>query len=499
MAGTEQAYLAADLGASSGRLLVGLFDGTRLRLEEVHRFDNGPVNVAGSLHWDLLGLWSQVQTGLREAAARYGRQIRSVGVDTWGVDFGLLGRGDELLGNPYHYRDRRTDGILDRALAHVPRADIFAATGLQFMQFNTLYQLWAMRQANSPLLEAAERLLMMPDLFHWLLTGQKTNEFTNATTTQFFDPARRVWAAELLARFDLPAHILGDVIEPGTDLGPLLPHVAAETGLKNVNVVVPGTHDTASAVLAVPAEGQGAKRPDWAYVSSGTWALLGLELPAPVVDQRCLEFNFTNEGGVGGTIRLLKNITGLWLVQECRRVWAQQGRDYRWDELTRLAADTPSRSCFIDPDDASFLAPDNMPEAIQTYCRRTGQSVPDCEGAIIRCALESVALKSRRVLSWAATLADTKVQTLYVVGGGAKNRELCQATADACQVRVVAGPVEATATGNVLAQAIADGTLGSIAEARQVVRESFEVDEYLPRDADAWHEAYERFVELIDG
>lgn len=494
----DNVYLAVDLGASGGRVLAGLLDGGRLQIEEVHRFDNGPVAAAGSLFWDLLGLWTQVQEGLRASRARYGRRIRSVGVDTWGVDFALLGRGDTLLGNPYSYRDPRTSGLMEQAFARVSREEIFAATGLQFMQFNTLYQLLAMRLARSPLLEVAERLLMIPDLFHWLLTGVKSNEFTNATTTQFFDPTTGDWATSLLARLDLPAHILGEIADPGTTLGPLRGEVAAETGLSRVEVVLPGTHDTASAVTAVPAGGGDAQRPDWCYVSSGTWSLMGVEAPRPVTTLKCLELTFTNEGGVGRNVRLLKNITGLWLVQECRRTWARQGKSYSWDELARLAAAAPPRAALIDPDHASFQAPGDMPEAIRSFCQRTGQAPPESEGAIVRTAIESIALKHRYVLAGLEELIGGKIRTIHIVGGGTRNRALCQATADACQRPLAAGPVEATAIGNVMVQAIADGEASSIGQARELIRASFPLENYEPRQADAWDEAYARFLTLLD-
>lgn len=487
----ENVYLAVDLGASSGRVVAGLFNGDRLQLEEVHRFENGPVHIGPRSYWDLLGLWGQVLEGLRAASGRY-RQIASIGVDTWGVDFGLLGRGDELLGNPRHYRDHHTDGILDKAFAIVPREEIFGATGLQFMQFNTLYQLLALRQANSPLLEMAERFLMIPDLIHWLLTGVKGNEFTNATTTQFYNPAAGRWATELLDRFQIPTRMLGDVIQPGTKLGPLLPQVARETGLTDVQVTAPGTHDTASAVVAVPAGADGS----WCYVSSGTWSLMGIESPRPVINDLCRQLNFTNEGGIGNTIRLLKNITGLWLVQECRRAWSQEGRELSWEQLNALSDAAPPLASLINPDDPAFMAPASMPHAIRDFCTRTSQTPPPNEGAVIRCALESLALKCRLVLSWLEQLAGQRLETIHIVGGGALNRRLCQYTADACGRRVIAGPVEATATGNIAVQAIADGAISSIAQGREIIRGSFQVEEYSPRNAAAWDDAFAKFVRL---
>ena len=493
----EQVYLAVDLGASSGRVLAGLFDGQRLRLEEVHRFDNGAVEAGGCLYWDLLSLWRHIGDGLRVAGATYGKRVRSVGVDTWGVDFALLGRDDTLLGNPFSYRDRRTNGMMEAALERVSRAEIFEHTGLQFMPFNTLYQLLAMRRSNSPLLDVAQSFLMMPDLFHWLLTGVKTNEATNASTTQFFDPRKQAWAVDLLRKLDLPTNIFGELIAPGTTIGTLRSAVAADTGLDGVSVVLPGTHDTASAVVSVPADYKAGQRPDWCYVSSGTWSLMGVEVPQPVVTEKCRRWNFTNEGGVGGTTRLLKNITGLWLVQECRRVWNKAGKEYRWDALNRLADEAAPLVSFIDPDDGVFAAPGNMPEAIAIYCRRTNQAVPDDDGAVIRTALESIAMKYRYVLGALEDLQEGRIETIHIVGGGTQNRQLCQATADACGRRVVAGPIEATAIGNVVMQAIAAGAIGSLAEARDVVRDSFSVETFEPRQTGQWDAAYERFKSLL--
>jgi rhamnulokinase len=495
----DKAYLAVDMGASSGRHVVGRFDGQALQLEELYRFDNGPVDVAGSLHWDLLGQWSHVMAGLRAAGARYGGQISGIGVDTWGVDFGLLGKDDVLLGNPSHYRDSRTNGMLEKAFSIVPREEIFRHSGLQFMQLNTLYQLLAMKLAKSPLLDMAQTMLLMPDLFHWLLTGQKCNEFTDATTTQFYNPVQGGWATELLEKFDLPTGILGPIAQPGTNLGVLRPHIAADTGLSRANVILPGTHDTASAVMAVPAASRPGARPDWCYISLGTWALMGVESPEPVVNDQVLRLNFTNEGGVGNTIRLLKNITGLWLIQECRRVWNQAGRNWQWEDLNRLSAAAPALRSFINPDAHDFLAPKDMPEAIRHFTQQTGQPSPESEGAVLRCALDSLALKFRQVLGMCESLVGGRIETIHIVGGGTKNRQLCQAAADACGRRVVAGPVEATATGNVMMQAVAAGDVGSIAEARDVIRHSFAVEEYEPHNTAAWDEAFGRFERIVDG
>ncbi len=490
----RRVYLAADLGASSGRLLAGLFDGERLSVEEVHRFANGGVRVGNRLHWDLLGQWSHMLDGLRKAGSDY-REIRSVGVDTWGVDYGLVTADGELLGNPYHYRDARTQGMMEAAFQIMPREEIFRRTGLQLMVFNTLFQLLAAR--NSPLLAAADRLLMIPDLFHWLLSGEHSNEYTDASTTQCLNVQTGEWDTELLEQFGIPTGIFGPITAPGTVLGPLQSHVERETGLSGVQVVLPGTHDTASAVLAVPTSQPLSAQPDWCFLSSGTWSLLGAEVPAPVINDTARRLNFTNEGGIGGSIRLLKNIAGLWLVQECRRIWSLQGTDYSWDRLVELAEQAEPHRSLIDPDHPDFVVPEDMPAAIAEFCRRSGQPVPESEGAVIRCALESVALRYRNVLRSLEQLTGRMIATIHIVGGGTKNRLLSQMAADACGVRVVAGPVEATAIGNVLMQAVASGDIRDIAEARTVVQSSFDLEEFEPRDTDKWDEAFARWEVIV--
>ena len=477
--------LAVDLGASGGRVVSGAFDGRLLELEEIHRFENGPVAMGGQLIWDLPRLWQEVVAGLRAAAERHGR-VASVGVDTWGVDFSFLTADDALLANPVCYRDPRTRGMLAAAERIVPREEIFAATGLQFMEINSLYQLLALRDRRAPVLEAADRLLMIPDLFHWLLSGQRSNERTNATTSQCFDPRVGDWAFELLERFGLPRRIFGPVIEPGTDLGPLRPEVAAETGLGATRVLVPGTHDTASAVVAVPAAEPPSSRPDWCYVSLGTWALIGAELDRPLVTPECLALNFTNEGGVGGTTRLLKNVCGLWLVQQCRAAWRRQGKEWTWDQLTALAAEAPPLATLVDPDDPALVAPADMPEAIRSLARAAGEPVPESTAAVVRTALESVAAAIRRRIGELDSLLGRRIGRVHVVGGGVKNRLLCQMIADATGRPVVAGPVEATAIGNLLVQLVARDGVVDLRAMRQIVRDSFEPETFAPRAAAAW-------------
>jgi len=501
---THKTYLAIDMGASGGRHLAGQFDGKTLTLKELYRFENGPIDLAGTFYWNLPSLWTHVQEGLKAAGAAVGKEIVSVGVDTWGVDFALLGRGDTLLGNPVCYRDARTDGIMEKAFDIVPKSEVFRQSGLQFMQFNTLYQLLAMKQARSPLLDVAESFLMMPDLFHWLLSGIKSNEFTNATTTQFFDPVRKDWAMPMLERFDLPTRLFQPVSLPGTVLGSFRPALVEATGLKSTKIVLPGSHDTASAVMSVPTASPTGQT-DWAYISLGTWALMGIESPKPVVNDTVAQLNFTNEGGVGGTMRILKNICGMWLLQECRRTWNQQGRKGKtglpldWNDLNDMAQEAKPFVSFIDPDAREFLGPTDMPRAIVEFCRKTGQPVPDSEGGIVRCALDSLALKFRQALEMCETIGGRRIETIHIVGGGTQHGQLCQAAADACGCRVVAGPIEATAIGNMMMQAVADGAVANIEEARHVIRSSFDVAEYLPatQRAGEWSDAYERFMAVL--
>lgn len=491
----EQVYLAIDLGAESGRVMAGMFDGQHIRLEELHRFSNGPVNVADTMRWDLLRLWSQIQVGLQKAAARFGQNIVSVGVDTWGVDFVLLSKTGEMLGEPYHYRDSRTRGVMDRTFQRVPRAEVFANTGLQFMELNSLYQLIAMNTANPELVAMADKFLMMPDFFHWLLSGSRVVEFTNATTSQMFHPTNRDWSLEMLRKLGLPTQMLPEVVNPGTKLGRLREDVARRAGLPRLEVVAPATHDTGAAIAAVPTERTGSA--NWAYISSGTWSLMGLELPHAVLTQRALELNVTNEGGIDGTYRLLKNIMGLWLVQECRKSFERNGSPYDYGLLAQVARDAKPFRAFVDPDSPAFLAPHDMPEAIRDWCRTTSQEIPDTDGGLVRCALESLALKYRMVLGWLEELSGQKTDVIHIVGGGTQNELLNQFTANATGRPVVTGPVEATALGNLLVQARSSGSVGSLNQIRDIVRASSTMQRYEPEHTGQWNDAYGRFVELL--
>lgn len=494
-----QVYLAIDLGAESGRVIAGLWNGKTVRLEEIHRFPNGPVVIGDTLRWDVLRLWTEIQNGLALAARKYGRRIVSVGADTWGVDYVLLTRRGEMLGQPYHYRDARTNGMMEKAFKKVPRAEIFAQTGLQFAQLNTLYQLLALKESHPGLLEAADCLLLMPDFVHWCLCGSRVVEFTNGTTTQCMHPLERNWATALLKKFGLPTRIFPKVVTPGTKLGELRPSVAEKTGLGKVSVVAPPTHDTASAVAGVPTAGTG--KANWAYVSSGTWSLMGVEVKKASLSARTLELNLTNEGGIDGTCRLLKNIMGLWLVRQCKCSFERQGRTYDYAELGKLAAKAPALRSIVNPDDARFFNPPDMPKAIRDFCRETGQFVPKTDGELVRCACESLALKYSQVLGWLEELTGGRIEVIHVVGGGSRNTLLNRFTADACGRHVLAGPVEATAFGNVLTQARAAGQVASLSELRAVVRQSTVVrtTEPNPAHAAAWREGRARFAELPQG
>lgn len=486
-------FLAVDLGASSGRVMLGGWDGARFALRELHRFANDPVAVQGHLYWDVLRLWQEIQAGMIRYAAEYDTPPAGIGIDTWAIDFGLLDGAGRLLGNPHHYRDRRTAGIADAVDARIPPDQVYGVTGIQRLPFNTLYQLVSMRQQGDVQLDMAQTLLLMPDLFGYWLTGRMVAEYTNATTTQFYDARAGRWAADLLGALDLPAAILPPLVAPGTMLGELLPDVRERTGLPpGVPVIAVGTHDTASAVAAVPGLDERS-----AYISSGTWSLVGVETRAPILSERARALNFTNEGGVGGTIRLLKNVGGLWLLQECRRRWERAGAPYTWPDLVTLAEQAPPLVSLVDPDAPDFLNPDDMPAALRAYCRRTGQPEPATPGAVVRCCLESLALKYRWVLAALEDLMGHRLDPIRIVGGGSRNGLLCQLTADACGRRVVAGPVEATALGNVLVQAIATGHLADITAGRKAVGASVDLAIFTPRATVDWDTAFARFAALV--
>ncbi len=489
-------FLALDLGAESGRAILGRFDGEHLELSEQHRFSNGAIAVPGpsgraSLHWDILHLWSEVKQGIARAAGLVRNELAGIGLDTWAIDFGLLDRQGSLLGNPYNYRDSRTDGMLAEAFRRMPREQIFELTGIQFMQINTLYQLLAMATSQSPALEAAKTFLTIPDLLNYWLTGRAVCEFTNATTTQCYDPRRRAWSDPLLQAMGIPRAIFPEVIQPGTVLGPLCGVVADEVHSPAL-VIAPATHDTGSAVAAVPAEA-----PAFAWISSGTWSVVGTELPEPVISPQSLANNFTNEGGVQGTFRFSKNVMGLWLLQECRRIWRAAGDELSYSDLTEMAKGAAPLVSILDPDWDEFLKPGDMPGRIQEFCRMTGQAIPESKPAIVRCILESIALKYRWAFERLDEMTGQKLDPIHIVGGGTQNRLLSQFTADATGRTVISGPVEATATGNILMQAVALGHLHSIWEGRQMVRNSTELLTFEPGESRPWDEAYGKLLEWM--
>jgi sugar (pentulose or hexulose) kinase len=493
MAGNKR-FVAFDLGASSGRGVVGTLDGGKLSIEELQRFPNGPTTVLGSMYWDVLRLLGEMTDALALYAKKYGRELSGVGFDTWGVDYALFAKDGSLLSNPYHYRDNRTDGMVEKVCDIVERQEIFEVTGIQFMQLNTLFQLYSMVVNQSPLLEAAKTMLVMPSLFTYFFSGQKVNEFTHVTTTQMYDPRAGDWAYDLLEQLSIPTDILNaEIVEPGTIVGDLLPDIAKITGLGKVPVIASACHDTAAAVAAVPAQGE-----DWAYLSSGTWSLLGLEVKEPIINEDSLRYNLTNEGGVRGTYRFLKNIMGLWLVQECKRIWDREGPVLGYGELMREAEGAKPFSAIVDPNDDLFLKPPDMPQAVVQFCKNSEQQPPSTRGEFVRCALESLALKYRNVLEKLEQLRGRPVDRLHIVGGGVQNTLLCQFAANATGKPVVAGPIEATAIGNIMMQAIATGDIASVVEGREIVKQSFDVVTYEPQDIDQWEEVYQRSRDLLE-
>ena len=481
---SPKCYLAFDLGAESGRAILGTFCDGSLTTREIHRFANEPVQYGASLHWDVARLWWEMRKAL---AMVRGHALAGIGVDAWGVDYALLGEQGELLQNPYHYRDRRTQGVMEEVFRKVPREDIYSVTGIQFLAINTLYQLCAAGRDTPELLKSAHTLLTIPDLFHYWLSGRAACEFTNATTTQLVDVRSRNWARDLANDLGIPNHLWAEIVQPGTVLGPLQSSVGQDLGLGGTPVIVPAAHDTGSAVAAISA------RDDTAFISSGTWSLVGMELDAPVVSPAALQMNFTNEGGVCGTTRLLKNVMGLWILQCCQRIWTAQGQPLKVAALMELAvAAEPFRS-FVDPDHPSLLNPANMPTAIDELCRQTQQPLAQSPGGYARAILESLALKYRTVLASLEKLTGQPIVSLRVIGGGSKNRLLNQLTADATGRTVLAGPAEATALGNLAMQLLATGQASSLRDVRALIERSNPGETFKPRDTEKWERQAQRF------
>jgi rhamnulokinase len=481
-------FLAIDLGAESGRAMLGQLRAGVLSLEETCRFANGPVRDNGSLRWDIHRLWNEIRRGLDRAAVH---KPASIGVDTWGCDYALLDARGKLVEEPYHYRDVRTDGVMEAVWQRVSREEIYSITGIQFLVFNTLYQLYAACQSTPALIKSAQSFGTIPYHLNYWLTGELRAEFTMATTTQFVDARTRDWARGLLADLEIPTRLLPPMIEPGSILGPLKADACG--ALAGTPVVAPASHDTGSAVASVFAA------PSTAFISSGTWSLLGTELTSPVITPRARDLNFTNEGGVCGTTRLLKNIGGLWLLQACRRSWAAGGHEYGYDGLLSAARDQqrPFQSLF-DPDHRGFFQPPDMVSAISDYCRQTGQLVPDSPAAFARGILESLAFKYRVVIEALESVTGNKFDEIRIVGGGSRNYLLNQFTADATGCTVVAGPVEATALGNIAMQMLATGAVDTLDEARRIIERSFPVERFEPKCPDAWDAQYARFQDYVE-
>ncbi|HFE66569.1 MAG TPA: rhamnulokinase [Chloroflexi bacterium] len=458
----KKTVLAIDLGAESGRVMAAHFDGNSLEVEELHRFPNVAVTVNGTLHWDFLRLWHDIQAGIERGK---GLKPASIGVDTWGVDFALLDRQGNLIGNPVQYRDGRTAGMMERVFAKLPQSEVFAQTGIQFMPINTLYQMMSLVESQSPHLQIADTFLMAPDLLNYWLTGAKAAEFTNATTTQMFNPRSGGWATEMLDTLGIPSHILPEIVPPGTQLG----------HYQGIPVIAPACHDTGSAVAAVPVQ-----TPNYAYISSGTWSLVGLELPQPIITEAALAANVTNEGGVYGTYRLLKNVTGLWLLQQCRATWAKEGKAYSYGELAAMAQAVEGEVAVINPNDGRFLSPGDHPQRIRELCRETGQSVPQSKGEVVKVALQSLVSAYRDVLAELTAVSGRTIEVIHIVGGGAKNKLLNQMTANAAGLPVITGPVEATVIGNALVQLITLGEIQDIRQGRQIVAQMAAQERYEP-------------------
>lgn len=485
-------FVAADLGASSGRVMVGQWDGNRFSLDELYRFPNGGVSAEEGLYWDVLGMWSHLQEGLTKYRARFKDSPEGIGVDAWGVDFGLLDKRGRLVGNPVHYRDCRTNGIPERFFKSLSERELFAATGTQTMPINTLFQLYSMAQRKDMQLAWADTLLMIPDLFLYFLCGEKNIEYTEATTTQMYSLAENRWADGVLSKAGIPASLFANVISPGTLVSPIREKVLRHCGFqKSVSAIAVASHDTASAVAAIPnMDGSSA------FISSGTWSLIGVEVPEPETSEEAMRLHFTNEGGAGGAILLMKNITGLWILQECMQHWKLHGQELEWSDVIRAASMAKMLRSVIDPNDGRLQVPSNMPARIQQYCMATGQIMPETIGEIARCAFEGLSLKYRSALESLELLTGREIRIIRVVGGGSLNTFLCQMTADACNRVVVGGPVEASALGNVMLQAVATGHLSNLSAGSVAIAASVQCRSYEPYRSDAWDEAYMRFKRI---
>lgn len=482
--------LAFDFGASSGRAIIGCFDGDKITLEEVHRFSNDPVSVGGTVYWDVLRLFYEIKQGIIKAKIAGG--FDSIGIDTWGVDFGLIDSEGKLMENPVHYRDARTAGLVDEAFKTMPKEKLYGITGIQFMELNTLFQLISLKKYRPWMLERADKMLFMPDLFGYMLTGKMCAEYSIASTSQLIDLDKRTWSKEILDAFGIKESVFAPLVQPGTVLGELSKEICEECGVDPVPVISVCGHDTQSAITSVPCEDG-----DFAFLSSGTWSLFGTELDKPIVNETSMNINITNEGGFDGSTGFLKNIIGLWLIQESRRQWKREGKEYSYADLEKLALAAEPFKCFIDPDAPEFVPHGNIPERVREFCRKTGQYVPETVGEIMRCIYESLAMKYRLTFEKLRECTERDYPVIHVIGGGTKDGLLCQMTANSCDRTVKAGPIEATVMGNVAVQLMSDGSVKNIGQARKIVAESSELKTFEPKDTDKWAGAYEDFLKII--
>lgn len=484
-------FLAFDLGASSGRAILGKLENNKLSLTEVHRFNNRMIRIHGSYFWNIYNLFEELKTGLKKCIQNHRIQPDSIGIDTWGVDYSLVDASGQLIGLPYAYRDHRTDHAMKEFFELLDSNQTYQLTGIQFMQFNTLFQLYSSSKEKHSRLKIAKSLLFTPDTLNYLFTGVKKNEYTIASTSQLLKPGKAECEEKLLSMAGVSRDLLEEIVQPGTRMGIVLPEIQEEIGSSEISCISVASHDTASAIVAVPAEGE-----NWAYLSSGTWSVLGVELKKPLVNEEARIMNFTNEGGVDGSTRFLKNIMGMWLIQECKRIW-DTDETLEWESIVKLSNETEPFKCLIDPDDARFLNPGNMPVTIQEYCKETNQTVPESKGEIARCIYDSLVLKYKYTVEQIEQVTGGKIDKLHIIGGGSKNEMVNQQTADALGILVYAGPTEATAIGNLLIQARALGAVASLQEIRKIVRHSFFPKEYIPNRGLDWENAYSRFKKLF--
>jgi rhamnulokinase len=483
-------FLAFDLGASSGRSILGTIDHGRLKIKELTRFPNQVLQIGTHLHWNIYSLFEHLKEGL-VAAKNEDVEITSIGIDTWGVDFVLLAEDGSILGAPFAYRDNQTTGIPEKYFEIIPREKVYELTGIQVMNFNSLYQLFALSRAGNSLLKATKEILFMPDALAYMLTGNKVVEYTIASTSQILNPRTKKFEALLLEKAGVSPSILGEIVMPGHVVGKLRDDIAEESELGKINVVAVAGHDTGAAVAAVPATNE-----NFAYLSSGTWSLMGIEVKDPIINEETFALNFTNEGGVEGTTRFLKNITGMWLLEQCMKEWKKGGITYPYEKLVQMASTVPAFRSFIDPDHTSFANPASMTGAIVDYCNATGQPAPLTHAEFVRCIFESLSLKYKYILGKLKSLAPFQIEKLHVIGGGSKNPLLNQWTANSIGIPVISGPFEATAIGNIMIQAKAAGCVDSLKEMRQIIRDSVQLDEYLPENSSFWAEGYQRFIEI---